>query len=111
MKIPYLCLRKIHAKQKDSGLDHKKRLENEKKFPNYQEMPDGSRIYWFELSGKLGWKARYIKTVDTKEKTLSFKQEIYDEDEILVEVHEKYPVDKGHIKIRKNDNNKTTTGS
>jgi hypothetical protein len=59
----------------------------------------------------LGWKARYVKTVDADEKTLSFKQEIYDENEKLVEIHEKFPVDKGHIKLRNDDNNKTTTGS
>jgi len=49
--------------------------------------------------------------VDADEKTLSFKQEIYDENEKLVEIHEKFPVDKGHIKLRNDDNNKTTTGS
>jgi len=69
-------------------------------------LPDGSRIYWFELTGKLGWKARYVKTVDVNETTLSFKQEIYDENDTLAEVHEKYPVDKGHIKIRNDDKTK-----
>jgi hypothetical protein len=59
----------------------------------------------------LGWKARYVKTVDADEKTLSFKQEIYDENEKLVEIHEKFPEDKGHIILRNDDNNKTTTGS
>jgi len=92
-------------------LNHKKRLENEKKFPNFEELPDGSRIYWFELAGKLGWKAKYVKTVDAEEETLSFKQEIYDDNEKLVEIHEKFPVDKGHIKIRNDDNHKTTGGS
>jgi len=92
-------------------LDYKKRQDNEKKFPNFNELPDGSRIYWFELNGKLGWKARYVKIVDANETTLSFKQEIYNENNILVEVHEKYPIDKGHIKLRNDDNNKTTTGS
>lgn len=42
---------------------------------------------------------------------LSFRQEIYDENDNLGEVHEKYPIDKGHIKIRNHDNNKTTSGS
>lgn len=92
------------------GLDNKKRKENEKKFPNVEELPDGSRKYWFELFGRLGWKARYVKTVDSNETTLYFKQEIYDENNILVEVHEKYPEDKGHVKIRSDDNNKTKTG-
>lgn len=91
-------------------MDNKKRKENEKKFPNFEELPDGSRKYWFEISGRLGWKARYVKRVDSNEKTLSFVQKIYDDNNILIEVHEKYPEDKGHIKIRNDDNNKTTTG-
>ena len=99
------------AKQKQEGLDNKKRKENDQKFPNFDELPDGSRIYWFELEGKLGWKARYVQTVDINETTLSFRQEIYDENEKLVEVHEKYPIDKGHIKIKNDDNNKTATGN
>ena len=92
-------------------LNNKKRLENEKKFPNYEELPDGSRKYWFEITGRLGWEAKYVKTVDANETTLEFWQEIYDENKNLVEVHKKYPVDKGHVKIKKDDNNKTTTGS
>ena len=47
----------------------------------------------------MGWKARYVKFVDCNEETVSFRQEIYNENEILVEVHEKYPIDKGHKKI------------
>jgi hypothetical protein len=34
--------------------------------------------------------------VDAREITLRFWQEIYDEQGTLVEVHEKYPLDKGH---------------
>jgi hypothetical protein len=37
--------------------------------------------------------------VDASEFTLRFYQEIYDNSGQLVEVHEKYPVDKGHGKI------------
>jgi hypothetical protein len=33
------------------------------------------------------------------------------ENEKLVEVHENYPIDKGHIKIKNDDNNKTATGN
>ena len=99
------------AKQKDKGLDYKKRQENEKKFPNFNELPDGLRIYWFELNGRLGWKARYVKTVDANETTLPFRQEVYDENENLVEIHDKYPIDRGHIKIENDDNNKTTIGN
>jgi len=47
----------------------------------------------------LGWKAKYLKKVDKDEITIRFWQEIYDERNILREIHEKYPVDKGHKKI------------
>ena len=79
----------------------KKRQENERKFPNREDLADGSRKYWFEIAGRMGWKARYIKIVDAEELTLCFKQEIYDEKGVLMEVHEKYPEDKGHIKIER----------
>jgi hypothetical protein len=82
-------------------LDIKKRQENERLFPNWEELEDGSRVYWFEIKGRIGWKAKYLKQVDDNEVTLKFWQEIYDESGILVEVHEKYPVDKGHKKIEK----------
>jgi hypothetical protein len=36
--------------------------------------------------------------VDANEITLRFWQEIYDEQDKLAEIHEKYPVDKGHRK-------------
>ena len=49
----------------------------------------------------MGWKAKYLKEVDNNERTLSFWQEIYNEKGILVEIHEKYPVDKGHKKIER----------
>lgn len=86
-------------------MDINKRQENEKKFSNYEDLPDGSRRYWFEITGRLGWKARYVKMVDQNEVTITFRQEIYDEKETLVEFHDKYPIDKGHIKIEKDDSN------
>ena len=36
------------------------------------------------------------------EVTIRFWQEIYDENDELIEVHEKFPTDKGHQKV-KND--------
>jgi hypothetical protein len=51
------------------------------------------------VPGRQGWAARYLKEVDAEEVTLRFWQEIYDERNRLVEVHEKYPVDKGHQKL------------
>lgn len=84
-----------------------KRQENEKKFSDFEELEDGSRRYWFEIEGRMGWKARYVKITDRDESTISFRQEIYNENEILVEIHEKYPYDNGHIKVENYDNNET----
>jgi len=49
-----------------------------------------------EVVGHRGWKARYMKEVDEKENTVRFWQEVYDERGVLVEIHEKFPEDKGH---------------
>jgi len=40
-----------------------------------------------------------MKEVDANEATLRFWQEIYNEEGRLVEVHEKYPVDRGHQSV------------
>ncbi len=39
------------------------------------------------------------KEVDSNEITVRFWQEIYGNQDELVEIHEKYPVDKGHRKL------------
>jgi len=52
------------------------------------------------VAGRYGWRARYLKEVDANETTLRFWQEIYDVQGILLEIHEKYPVDTGHRRIR-----------
>ncbi|MEA1899505.1 MAG: hypothetical protein U9N47_01870 [Thermodesulfobacteriota bacterium] len=44
--------------------------------------------------------ARYVKEVDALDRTIKFYQEIFDEDGRLVEIHEKYPVNKGHIRVK-----------
>jgi len=75
------------------------RTQNEKKFGNWEDLPDGGRRYWLDVVGRLGWRARYLKEVDARETTLRFWQEIYDEQGRRVEVHEKYPVDTGHQKV------------
>jgi hypothetical protein len=77
-----------------------KRRRNERVFENWEELPDGGRRYWYEVTGRLGWKARYVKEVDADENTLRFWQEIYNERGELVEIHEKYPVDTGHWKVK-----------
>lgn len=76
------------------------RRQNERKFSRWREQPDGGRLYWLDIPGKMGWWARYLKEVDAEERTLRFWQEIYNEAGMLVELHEKYPVDRGHRKER-----------
>jgi len=81
-----------------------KQKTNEKKFGNWEDLPYGRR-YWYEVQGRLGWKARYVKEVDMEENTICFYQEIYNSERELVEIHRKYPVDTGHEKIdRKREN-------
>ena len=77
-----------------------KRKENERKFGAWDELPDGRRIYFYEVQGRLGYVARYVKEVDVSEKTIKFYQEIYNDRGQLVEIHEKYPVDKGHNRVK-----------
>lgn len=79
-------------------MNNNQRSKNEREFETWIQTEDGGRIYSFEVDGKLGWKAKYLKEVDIEEVTVRFWQEIYDQDNILKEVHEKYPVDKGHQK-------------
>lgn len=43
-----------------------------------------------------------MKEVDKNEETVKFYQEIYDPEGHLIEIHEKFPVDLGHKKVRKN---------
>lgn len=72
------------------------RDSNERKFGNWRESPDGSRIYWKEVAGRGGWRAIYLKEVSPGERTLRFWQEVYDGHGKLRGLHEKYPVDTGH---------------
>ena len=72
------------------------RSQNEKKSDRWEELPGGGRRYQQDVPGKLGWLARYYKEVDAEENTVRFWQEIYNEAGKLVEIHEKFPVDKGH---------------
>lgn len=76
-----------------------KRKENETKFGNWKDTEQGGRVYWYEVKGKFGYYARYVKEVDQNEVTLKFYQEIYNFNGKLIEMHEKYPIDKGHRKI------------
>ncbi len=75
------------------------RAQNEKKFGHWEELPGGGRRYRLDVTGRLGWRARYFKDVDANETTVRFWQEIYDDTGKLAEIHEKFPVDKGHKKV------------
>jgi hypothetical protein len=79
-----------------------KRQENERKFGHWQEVPNQGRVYFLDVPGLHGWMARYVKEVDGSEKTLRFFQEIRNDRGQLVETHEKYPVDKGHVRVERN---------
>ncbi len=83
------------------NIARQKREQNEKKFSRWVDLPEGGRRYWFEVRGRFGWKALYVKEVDAGEETTRFRQEIYNDHGDLVEVHEKFPVDKGHKKIER----------
>lgn len=75
------------------------RSQNEKKFDRWETLHNGGRRYRLEVPGKLGWLAIYFKEVDANEITVRFWQEIYDDSGNLVEIHEKFPMDKGHQKV------------
>ena len=75
------------------------RVQNERKFKNWEELPDGRRRYTREFIGRAGGRARYIKEVDANERTVRFAQEIYDSTGRLVAVQEKFPVDLGHKQL------------
>jgi hypothetical protein len=83
-----------------SPFEANRRRKNEKKFEGWKDLPNGGRQYYYDVQGHHGWMARYVKEVDASEVTVRFYQEIYDNFDRLVEVHEKYPVDKGHQETR-----------
>lgn len=78
-----------------------KQQRNGRKFKNWTDLQDGRRQYWYDVPGRQGWKARYVKEVNENEETVRFYQEIYDQKGQLVEVHQKYPEDTGHQPVGK----------
>lgn len=71
------------------------REQNERKFKNWEALPDGGRRYWYDVPGRRGHSARYVKIVDASEATVRFYQEIHDADGTLISRHEKFPEDRG----------------
>ena len=80
-------------------MDELKRLQNEREFEFWIVLPGGGRKYWFDITGRKGGKATYIKEVDVNEMTTAFYQEIYNAEAVLIEIHKKFPTDEGHQKI------------
>ncbi|MEZ4658175.1 MAG: hypothetical protein R2911_11430 [Caldilineaceae bacterium] len=74
------------------------REQNEKRFKNWRDLPGGGRRYWFDRHGVTGYQ-RMIKIVDALEQTLFVIQEIYNDDDRLIERHQKYPIDTGHERL------------
>ena len=75
------------------------RAQNERKFKQWADLPNGGRRYVREFAGRAGGRARYIKEVDASERTVRFLQEIYGVTDRLVAMHEKFPVDLGHKQL------------
>jgi hypothetical protein len=73
-----------------------KRAQNERRFRQWETLPNGGRRYWRDVKGRTGWTARYVKEVDATDVTVLFRQEIYDTTGRLVEIHNKFPSDEGH---------------
>ena len=38
-----------------------RRTQNEKKFSQWLQLPEGGRRYWRDVVGRQGWRARYLK--------------------------------------------------
>ena len=72
------------------------RKDNERRFKNWDDLPDGGRRYWYDRKGITSGYQRIIKVVDAHETTLQLLQEIYDDENHLIERHQKFPVDTGH---------------
>ncbi|MDI6792278.1 MAG: hypothetical protein QME81_05345 [bacterium] len=51
-------------------IDELKRKRNEIKFGEWEELLEGNRRYFYEVQGRYGWKARYVKEIDASEKTV-----------------------------------------
>ncbi len=86
-----------------------KRRQNEKEYPNWEELPNGGRRYWRDRKGHVSGFQRIIKIVDADETTLQVVQEIHDDNGELVEYHQKYPNDTGH-QIIKQENSELVEG-
>lgn len=72
------------------------RTQNESKYKQWVHLTEGGRRYWYDVPGRHGYWARYVKVVDVEEVTVRFYPEIYNAQGKLIAIHEKYPLDTGH---------------
>lgn len=72
------------------------REQNERRFENWEILPNGGRRYWTDRQGAVSGFQRMVKVVDADENTLQLVQEIYNDDGVMIERHQKFPVDTGH---------------
>ena len=88
-----------------NGLSLLKKTQHEKRYDSWIPLESGGRIYKKEIIARNGssWMTVYLQEVDEKEMVVRFWQEIYNEKKELIEIHEKFPVDKGHVVIKKED--------
>src|SRR6266566_2196195 len=49
-----------------SPMEVAKRRQNERKFGTWRHLPDSGRLYSYEVKGRSGWLAKYVKQVDEK---------------------------------------------
>lgn len=77
------------------------RYANERKYKKWKETENGKRVYERKVEGKHNWYAIYYKEVDATENSLRIWQEIFNEQNELVEIHHKFSVDTGHQKIKR----------
>ena len=55
-------------------VDENKRNQNEEKFGSWEALPGGGRRYTYEVKGRRGWRAVYMKEVNESETTVRFAQ-------------------------------------
>ena len=79
------------------------REQNERRFPQWDELPNGGRRYYRVIKGQTRGYARYVKEVDADEITVRLVQEIYDDSHKLIGQHQKYPQDTGHVDLEETE--------
>jgi hypothetical protein len=73
-----------------------KRRHNERDYHGWTDLPDGGRRYWKDRRGVQSGFQRMVKVVDANEITLLVVQEVYNDDNELIETHQKFPIDSEH---------------